>query len=303
MRRALNNLNDDLVQAISRLCLPGHLRRGQHRPRPSEQVSGARNADARDPHHVAIADDRRRCPDVQEHRPCPRRQLDDRVQADHRARHSRARRLRQALLQHPRLHRFGDAPVRRSATSTATRFSNRAGNDGDGRNNQRDDDGRNGGCRISKMIAGRRSQMTRKACGGNTTSMAVRSRSPRIWSMSLIPMAGNCASSSSPNTRRRKCARSILPRPICGSSGPTRRSRAEIIAKLEERGIDFDQLRSTSNQPEADPFDLLCHLAFNGPLRTRRERADRVKKEEKIFFEKYGPEARAILDRSFGKIR
>jgi len=71
--------------------------------------------------------------------------------------------------------------------------------------------------------------------------------------------------------------------------------RAEIITKLEERGIDFDHLRSTSNQPEADPFDLLCHLAFNGPLRTRRERADRVKKEEKIFFEKYGSEARAIL--------
>jgi type I restriction enzyme R subunit len=71
--------------------------------------------------------------------------------------------------------------------------------------------------------------------------------------------------------------------------------RAEIISKLEERGIDFDQLRSSSNQPEADPFDLLCHLAFNGPLRTRRERADRVKKEEKSFFERYGPEAKAIL--------
>jgi type I restriction enzyme R subunit len=71
--------------------------------------------------------------------------------------------------------------------------------------------------------------------------------------------------------------------------------RAEIIAKLQERGIDFDQLRTTSNQPEADPFDLLCHLAFNGPLRTRRERADRVKKEEKNFFDKYGPDARAIL--------
>jgi type I restriction enzyme R subunit len=71
--------------------------------------------------------------------------------------------------------------------------------------------------------------------------------------------------------------------------------RAEIIAKLEERGIDFDQLRETSNQPEADAFDLLCHLAFNGPLRTRRERADRVKKDEKSFFEKYGPEARSIL--------
>ena len=46
---------------------------------------------------------------------------------------------------------------------------------------------------------------------------------------------------------------------------------------------------------EADTFDLLCHLAFTGPLRTRRERADRVKKEEKLFFEQYRPEARAIL--------
>jgi type I restriction enzyme R subunit len=71
--------------------------------------------------------------------------------------------------------------------------------------------------------------------------------------------------------------------------------RSEIITRLEERGIDFDQLRSSSNQPEADPFDLLCHLAFSGPLRTRRERADRVRKEEKHFFEKYGPEARSIL--------
>jgi type I restriction enzyme, R subunit len=71
--------------------------------------------------------------------------------------------------------------------------------------------------------------------------------------------------------------------------------RTEIISKLEERGIDFDQLRSSSNQPEADPFDLLCHLAFNGPLRTRRERADRVKKEERSFFDKYGPEAQTIL--------
>ena len=71
--------------------------------------------------------------------------------------------------------------------------------------------------------------------------------------------------------------------------------RAEIIAKLEERGIDFEELRAASNQPEADPFDLLCHLAFNGPLRTRRERADRVKKDEKSFFERYGPEARSIL--------
>ena len=50
-----------------------------------------------------------------------------------------------------------------------------------------------------------------------------------------------------------------------------------------------------SNQPDADPFDLLCHLAFNAPLRTRRERAQRLRQERKDFFEKYGPEARQIL--------
>ena len=37
-----------------------------------------------------------------------------RVQADHRPRHARARRLRQALVQHPRLHRLGHPALRRS---------------------------------------------------------------------------------------------------------------------------------------------------------------------------------------------
>ncbi|MBI3409598.1 MAG: DEAD/DEAH box helicase family protein [Planctomycetes bacterium] len=72
--------------------------------------------------------------------------------------------------------------------------------------------------------------------------------------------------------------------------------RAEIIAKLEDRGIDFDELASAANQPDADPFDLLCHLAFNAPLRTRRERAERLRKEKKDFFDQFGPEARAVLE-------
>lgn len=74
------------------------------------------------------------------------------------------------------------------------------------------------------------------------------------------------------------------------------RERAEIIAQLEERGINFDELAETAGQPEADPFDLLCHLAFNAPLRTRRERAERLRRDRKDFFDQYGPEAHAILD-------
>jgi len=72
--------------------------------------------------------------------------------------------------------------------------------------------------------------------------------------------------------------------------------RAEIIQKLAERGVDFQALAESANQPEADPFDLLCHLAFNAPLKTRRERAQALKSERKDFFDHYAPEARAILE-------
>jgi type I restriction enzyme R subunit len=77
--------------------------------------------------------------------------------------------------------------------------------------------------------------------------------------------------------------------------------RSEIIAMLDERGINFEELAASANQPEADPFDLLCHIAFNAPLRTRRERADRLRREKKDFFVQYGPEAKAILNELLDK--
>ena len=70
---------------------------------------------------------------------------------------------------------------------------------------------------------------------------------------------------------------------------------------LEDYGINFEELTSASKQPDADPFDLLCHIAFNAPLRTRRERADRLRKEKKDFFDQYGPEARGILNELLDK--
>ena len=71
--------------------------------------------------------------------------------------------------------------------------------------------------------------------------------------------------------------------------------RQEIITKLAERGIDFDELAEVANQPDADPLDLLCHIAFNAPLRTRRERAQHLRSDKKDFFDQYGPEAREVL--------
>jgi type I restriction enzyme, R subunit len=72
--------------------------------------------------------------------------------------------------------------------------------------------------------------------------------------------------------------------------------RAEIIQALEDRGIVFDELAGTIQRPDADPFDLLCNIAFNAPLRTRRERAEMLRKEKKDFFEQYSPDAREVLD-------
>jgi type I restriction enzyme R subunit len=72
--------------------------------------------------------------------------------------------------------------------------------------------------------------------------------------------------------------------------------RSEIIESLNQRGIDFEHLAEASGQKDADPFDLLCHIAYNAPLRTRRERATRLQSERKDFFEQYSPQAKEILN-------
>lgn len=71
--------------------------------------------------------------------------------------------------------------------------------------------------------------------------------------------------------------------------------RNEVIAELIERGIDFKLLAEATGRADADPFDLLCHLAFAVPLRSRRERVERLQRQQE-FWERYSPEARAILD-------
>lgn len=71
--------------------------------------------------------------------------------------------------------------------------------------------------------------------------------------------------------------------------------RAEIILLLEERGITLAELHAATGEKDADPFDLLCHVAFNAPLRTRKERAERLRKEKQDFFDRYGEQARTVL--------
>jgi len=66
-----------------------------------------------------------------------------------------------------------------------------------------------------------------------------------------------------------------------------------IIEELMEQGVLIYELQEEVGK-DFDPFDLICHLAFDQPALTRRERANNVKK--KNYFTKYGDNARAVLD-------
>ena len=72
-------------------------------------------------------------------------------------------------------------------------------------------------------------------------------------------------------------------------------TRADLLRELTERGISFEELAASSDQPDADPFDLLCHLAWNAPLLTRRQRAERARKATQDLFTQYGETAREVL--------
>lgn len=71
--------------------------------------------------------------------------------------------------------------------------------------------------------------------------------------------------------------------------------RQQIIEALEQKGISLKFLAEVTGLADADPFDLLMYVAFNAPLRTRRERADYVRRSKKDYFELYGPGAREII--------
>lgn len=72
--------------------------------------------------------------------------------------------------------------------------------------------------------------------------------------------------------------------------------RATIIESLEQHGISLDELIEASKQPEADPFDVLCNVAFSAPLRSRRERAEQLRRNASGFFERYSEPARQVLN-------
>jgi type I restriction enzyme R subunit len=66
-----------------------------------------------------------------------------------------------------------------------------------------------------------------------------------------------------------------------------------IIKELQEQGVMVEALYDAVDK-QVDLFDLICHVAFDQPPLTRKERANNVKKRN--YFTKYGDQARKVLE-------
>src|SRR5690554_7116319 len=66
-----------------------------------------------------------------------------------------------------------------------------------------------------------------------------------------------------------------------------------IIEELENHGIILENLKEEVKK-DLDIFDLICHIAWDMPALTRKERAEQVKKRN--YFTKYGEKAREVLN-------
>lgn len=65
-----------------------------------------------------------------------------------------------------------------------------------------------------------------------------------------------------------------------------------IVEELEQQGIFFEALKEEIGK-DFDPFDLICHVAFEAKPLTRKERVNNVKKRN--YFTKYGEKAQSVI--------
>jgi type I restriction enzyme R subunit len=66
-----------------------------------------------------------------------------------------------------------------------------------------------------------------------------------------------------------------------------------IIKELNEQGILLEALAEEVGK-DFDPFDLICHVAFDQPALSRKERAKKVRQRD--YFHKYSEKARGVLN-------
>ncbi len=74
--------------------------------------------------------------------------------------------------------------------------------------------------------------------------------------------------------------------------------KTALIEELQQQGILVEALYKAVNK-ELDLFDLICHVAYDMPPLTRKERAENVKKRN--YFTKYGEQAKKVMENLLDK--
>ncbi len=262
---------------------------------PEVEVSGHR-------HHLAAALDRRRRPDLPADRARPRRRLDDRVQADRRPRHPRPRGHEEVLLH---AHRFPwrHQPLRRPGLrrragadlrARRRRPDHAAGRRAAGRGDDEPIPPEPGEDEV--IVDGELPDITIKT-GGETPSARSTSTASAATIVAerveYLDENGKLVTESLRDFTKKALRKRFASLDDFLKRWKTAERKQAIIDELENEGLPLDPLAEEVGK-DLDPFDLICHVAFDQPPLTRRERADNVRKRD--VFTKYGPQARAVLE-------
>jgi hypothetical protein len=274
--------------------------RGQGRAR---QLHPPRGALPRGRHDLEAHDDRRGRADLQGHRPRPDDPLHDRVQADHRARHA---------------HRedFGKLYFTILDFRKATELFADPGFDGDpeqvyqpkgddpivppddvvegGDLDSEPDCGSDGGGDDGEGRGEAGPTGPRPGASARSTSCTTSRSSSWPSASSTTARTASSSPSRSATTRRRRSARSSRASTSFLKTWTEADRKQAIIKELEEQGVFFDELAKEVGK-DLSAFDLVCHVAFDQPPLTRKERANNVRKRN--YFTKYGEAARACSKR------
>jgi type I restriction enzyme R subunit len=71
-----------------------------------------------------------------------------------------------------------------------------------------------------------------------------------------------------------------------------------VIEELKEQGVMLEELAEHVGK-DFDPFDLICHVVYDQPPMSRKERAEQVRKRD--YFMQYGEQAKNVLDALLNK--
>ncbi len=74
-----------------------------------------------------------------------------------------------------------------------------------------------------------------------------------------------------------------------------RERRHTFLDDLQRASVYVDVLAEVLGQPEADQFDLLAHITFDYPVRSRSERATAFTNREQRFINHHAPDAREVV--------